>query len=117
MSVWQGVAKDSPKFFLGPPCPTPLRPAGGSPLDTPRRTPMPLASLDLIFYTTAFLGASKCLYKRHLDDERGDFLADQMDNSNFFILNSNSKTRCPSNGSLSSPDISLISAHLALSVH
>ena len=51
-----------------------------------------------------------------LSDDRGDFLAQQVENSNFFILNSNSQTRLPSNGSPSSPDISMISAHLALSV-
>jgi hypothetical protein len=51
MGVWQGVALDSLKFHRGPPCPTPLRPAGGPPLkvglwlsstrlDTPCHTPM-----------------------------------------------------------------------------
>jgi hypothetical protein len=33
--VWQGVAMDSLKFHLGPPCPTLLWPAGGPPLKQP----------------------------------------------------------------------------------
>jgi hypothetical protein len=49
-------------------------------------------------------------------DARGESLAQQIDISSFFILNSDSPTRCPSNGNNTSPDISLISAHLALSV-
>jgi hypothetical protein len=28
IGVWQGAAMDSPKFYLGPPCPTLLCPAG-----------------------------------------------------------------------------------------
>jgi hypothetical protein len=32
MGVWQGVAMDSLKYHLGPPCPTLLCPAGGPPL-------------------------------------------------------------------------------------
>jgi hypothetical protein len=32
MGVWQGVAMDSLKFYLGLPCPTLLRPANGPPL-------------------------------------------------------------------------------------
>jgi hypothetical protein len=28
MGVWQGVGMDSLKYCKGPPCPTPLRPAG-----------------------------------------------------------------------------------------
>jgi hypothetical protein len=52
-----------------------------------------------------------------LDDACGEHLADQIENSNFIILNDNSQTRRPPNGNLSCPDISLlISAHLALSV-
>jgi hypothetical protein len=31
MGVWQGVAMDSLKFYLGLPCPTFLRPMGGQP--------------------------------------------------------------------------------------
>jgi hypothetical protein len=65
MGVWQGVAMDSLKFHPGLPCPTFLRPAGrrplkrpahracglrpsSTPLDTPRRTPLPT------FHDTAF---------------------------------------------------------------
>jgi hypothetical protein len=35
IGVWQGVAMNSLKFHLGPPCPTLLCPAGGSPLKWP----------------------------------------------------------------------------------
>jgi hypothetical protein len=35
MGVWPGVAMDSLKFHLGPPCPTLLRPAGRPPLKRP----------------------------------------------------------------------------------
>jgi endonuclease/exonuclease/phosphatase family metal-dependent hydrolase len=51
-----------------------------------------------------------------LGDTRGDTLLEQFENSNFFISNTDSPTRLPSNGDSSSPDISLISTHLALSV-
>jgi hypothetical protein len=43
-------------------------------------------------------------------------LAQQVEKSSFFILNTDFQTRHPSNGNPSSPDFSLISAHLALSV-
>jgi hypothetical protein len=62
------------------------------------------------------------LYAHHpgwhssLNDERGDSISEQIDNSNFFILNKDTATRFPPNGNTSSPDVSLISAHLALSV-
>jgi len=32
IGVWEGVAMDSLKYRQGPPCPTPLRSAGGPPL-------------------------------------------------------------------------------------
>jgi hypothetical protein len=35
MGVWQVVAKDSLKFYSGPPCPTVLYPTGGPPLKRP----------------------------------------------------------------------------------
>jgi hypothetical protein len=35
MGVWQGVATDSLKFYLGPPCPTLLQPAGRPPPKRP----------------------------------------------------------------------------------
>jgi hypothetical protein len=35
MGVWQGVAMDSFKFHLGPPCPTLPRPTGRPPLKRP----------------------------------------------------------------------------------
>jgi hypothetical protein len=35
MSVWQGMAMDSMKYHLGPPCLTLLRPAGAPPLKQP----------------------------------------------------------------------------------
>jgi hypothetical protein len=49
-----------------------------------------------------------------LSDNRGDSLVEQFEDSNFYILNSNSHTRSPSNGNSSSPDVSLVSTHLAL---
>ena len=51
-----------------------------------------------------------------LSDVRGDSLVGQFEDSNFYILNTNSHTRRPTNGNTSSPDVSLISSHLALSV-
>jgi hypothetical protein len=33
MGEWQGAAMDSLKHHSGPPCPTLLRPAGGTPLE------------------------------------------------------------------------------------
>jgi hypothetical protein len=68
---------------------------------------------------TLFLGdinAHNVAWQSSLDDNRGEHLADQIASSNFCILNDNSQTRHPANGNLSSPDISLILAHLALSV-
>jgi hypothetical protein len=35
MGVWQGMVMDSLKLHPGPPCPTLLRPAGGSPMKQP----------------------------------------------------------------------------------
>jgi hypothetical protein len=35
MGVWHGVVMDSLKYHPGPPCPTLLRPTGGSPLKRP----------------------------------------------------------------------------------
>jgi hypothetical protein len=35
MGVWKGVAMESLKFYLGPLCPTILRPVGGPPLQQP----------------------------------------------------------------------------------
>jgi hypothetical protein len=55
-------------------------------------------------------------WSSNLSDARGDSIAQQISNSNFFILNNASLTRCPSNSNCSLPDISLISAQLALSV-
>jgi hypothetical protein len=51
-----------------------------------------------------------------LSDARGDSLVQQVEDSNFFILNTDTPTRLPPNGNSTSPDLSLISAHLALSV-
>jgi hypothetical protein len=51
-----------------------------------------------------------------LSDSRGNSLVQQIEISDFFILNSDSHTRCPPNGATTSPDLSLISVHLALSV-
>jgi endonuclease/exonuclease/phosphatase family metal-dependent hydrolase len=51
-----------------------------------------------------------------LSDSRGDSLSQQVDNSKFVVLNNDTPTRCPSNGNVSSPDVSLISVHLALAV-
>jgi hypothetical protein len=68
---------------------------------------------------TLFLGdinAHNVAWQSSLDDDRGEHLADQIASSNFCILNDNSQTRHPANGNLSSPDISLILAHLALLV-
>ena len=46
---------------------------------------------------------------------RGDIVADAVDSSPLAVLNSDLPTRLPANGAPSSPDISLASAHLALS--
>jgi hypothetical protein len=35
MGIWQGVARDSLKYHLGPPCPTFLYPVGRTPLKQP----------------------------------------------------------------------------------
>ena len=51
-----------------------------------------------------------------LSDIRGATFIDQIENSSFVFLNTESSTRCPTNGNLSSPDLSLASAHLALAV-
>ena len=45
-------------------------------------------------------------------DVRGDLLVDSVESSDFAFLNTDSPTRVPSNGSPSSPDVSLASAHL-----
>lgn len=45
---------------------------------------------------------------------RGDNLASALTDSSLCVINSDSPTRLPSNGSASSPDVTLISAHLAL---
>ena len=54
-------------------------------------------------------------------DDRGDHLAAEVENSDFCVLNEDTPTRLPqgsnNNQRPSSPDISLISAHLALSVN
>ena len=54
------------------------------------------------------------------DDNRGDKIADVIENSDLCVLNEDSHTRLPTgannNQRASSPDVSLISAHLALSV-
>ena len=51
-----------------------------------------------------------------LNDARGESLADIFDNSPFCIINADSPTCLPTNGSPSSPDITLISAHHASAV-
>ena len=52
-----------------------------------------------------------------LSDDRGEHLVAEIEQSNFSILNQDSYTRLPgSNQRSTSPDISLISAHLALAV-
>jgi hypothetical protein len=43
VGVWQGVALDSLKFHLGPPCPTLLRPVGGAPRVAPAQGGQPAA--------------------------------------------------------------------------
>jgi hypothetical protein len=53
-------------------------------------------------------------WQSNLSDDRGAFLAQQVENSIFFVLNTDYQTRHPSNGNPLSPDFSLISAHLAL---
>ena len=55
-------------------------------------------------------------WKSNLSDVRGEQIAQQVEDSDLFLLNLDSQTRRPSNGTDSSPDISLISAHLAFSV-
>ena len=53
-----------------------------------------------------------------IDDDRGDHLVSEIEMSNFVILNQDSPTRLPgSNQRSTSPDISLILAHLALAVN
>ena len=56
----------------------------------------------------------------HTDDDRGEHLVDEIESSNFCILNQNQPTRLPqgrnNNQRPSSPDISLVSAHLTLAV-
>jgi hypothetical protein len=51
-----------------------------------------------------------------LSIERADTFFKQVDSSKFFILNSDTPTKCPSNGNVSPADVSLISVHLALAV-
>ena len=47
---------------------------------------------------------------------RGDDFLEEIETSNFAILNEDTPTRQPANGPKTSPDISLISAHLSLEV-
>ena len=49
------------------------------------------------------------------NDARGDRIASDIENSTLCVLNSDSPTRLPRQGSPSSPNITIISAHLALS--
>jgi hypothetical protein len=51
MGVWQGVAMDSIKFHLGPPCPTLLRPSGRLPLTAVSGVARPQAERSaVVFY-------------------------------------------------------------------
>jgi hypothetical protein len=55
-------------------------------------------------------------WQSNLNDDRGVHIAQQVEDIDLFVLNLDSQTRCPSNDNKSSPDISLISAHLAFSI-
>jgi hypothetical protein len=60
--------------------------------------------------------AHHCGWYSILSDARGDSLNDFSDTSNFCPLNLDTPTRLPGNGAPSSPDVTLISAHLLPSV-
>jgi hypothetical protein len=63
------------------------------------------------------LNAHHFSWSSNLSDDRGDCLAQQIEDSDYFILNSSSQTRFPIRGNSSSPDVSLVSSHLALAVN
>ena len=48
------------------------------------------------------------------EDERGDQLADEIDEADYTILNENEATRLPTDGRSTSPDISLVANDIAL---
>jgi hypothetical protein len=59
------------------------------------------------------LNAHDELWFSSLRDARGNDLSDEIDGSNFVVLNEDTPTRVPTNGPLSSPDVSIISDNLA----
>ena len=60
--------------------------------------------------------AHDLLWHSNIQDNRGSELADEIGNSPFGVLNENTPTRVPSNGSATSPDISIASTSLINSV-
>jgi hypothetical protein len=61
------------------------------------------------------VNAHDAAWHSSLSDNRGESLADQIEVSNFYILNLASPTRCPPNGANSFPDVTLISSCLCRS--
>jgi hypothetical protein len=62
---------------------------------------------DLNAHHGAWFASSTC--------PRGESIIDDVESSSFCVINTDTPTRLPSQGNSNSPDVTLISAHLALS--